>query len=199
MFSEYGDNMRVSILDAGRELFAKYGYKKTTMEDIAMALGKGKSSLYYYFKNKEEIFQAVIDWEEEILFSKLRTIVSSEQTAPEKMKKYIEVRMETIGELENYHKALKDDSLSGFDFLEYIKGKSEKFEVELIRTILDEGVKNNLFQVKSTNMAALAITTAIKGMEIHLFRSVFVKDQDDLRSQLNNVINILFYGLIKRD
>ncbi|MFW6389223.1 MAG: TetR/AcrR family transcriptional regulator, partial [Marinilabiliaceae bacterium] len=54
------DTVRIAILKSARELFAKFGYRKTTMEDIAQALRKGKSSLYYYFKNKEEIFQAVI-------------------------------------------------------------------------------------------------------------------------------------------
>ncbi len=63
------DANRTAILDASRDLFARFGYKKTTMEDIAMALRKGKSSLYYYFKNKEEIFQAVIELESELLYS----------------------------------------------------------------------------------------------------------------------------------
>ena len=52
----YNESVRVSILEAAQGLFSKFGYKKTTMEDIAQELHKGKSSLYYYFKNKEENF-----------------------------------------------------------------------------------------------------------------------------------------------
>ena len=87
------DSVRAAILDSARELFARFGYKKTTMEDIAQSLGKGKSSLYYYFKNKEEIFQAVVDWEGDILFSKLRQIVHSSDAADAKMRLYVQVRM----------------------------------------------------------------------------------------------------------
>ncbi|MFT3737570.1 MAG: TetR/AcrR family transcriptional regulator [Breznakibacter sp.] len=192
------DSVRTSILEVARELFAKFGYKKTTMEDIAQALGKGKSSLYYYFKNKEEIFQAVLDWESEIMFSKLRTVVASNIQAHDKMKRYVEVRMETLRELENYHKALKDESMMVFDFLEIIKGKSEKEETSMIKQMLDEGVGSGLFQVKNSQLAAIAISTALKGLEMPLFRMSAPKNLDDFKSQLNNILNILFYGLMKR-
>ena len=48
------------ILATAKKLFAQHGLKKTTMEDIANALGKGKSTLYYYFPGKTEIFEAVV-------------------------------------------------------------------------------------------------------------------------------------------
>ncbi len=192
------DAVRLSILEAARELFTRYGYKKTTMEDIAQALGKGKSSLYYYFKNKEEIFQAVIDSEEEILFSKLRAVVDSELSPQEKMRKYVEVRMETLRELENYHKAISEDMIAGFDFLDHMKGRGEKEETALIKEILDEGVDSEMFMVKNSQLAAFAISTALKGLEFPLFRSPESKSFDDLKGQIPNASNILFYGLMKR-
>lgn len=195
----YTDQMKTAILEVGRELFARYGYKKTTMEDIAQGLNKGKSSLYYYFKNKEEIFQAVVDWEVDILFKKLVAIVKSSISPDEKLKKYVKVRMETIRELENYHQAMKDDTVKGgFDFLDHIKGKSEKDEVEMIRTMLDEGVSKDIFQVKNIPIAAVAISTALKGLEVPLFRSMNLKSFDDFKTQINNILNILFFGLMKQ-
>lgn len=196
---DYNDSVKTSILNVARDLFAKYGYKKTTMEDIAQALGKGKSSLYYYFKNKEEIFQAVIDWEETVLLSRLKSTVNSDASPQDKMKKYVEVRMQTIRELENYHKALRDDVPGGFDFLDHIKGNSEKVEVEMIEQIMIEGQQTELFQVKNPRMAAMAISMALKGLEVPLFRSMQQDDLDEFNIQINNVLNILFYGLIKRD
>jgi AcrR family transcriptional regulator len=196
--TDYNDSVKTAILEVSRELFARFGFKKTTMEDIAQALGKGKSSLYYYFKNKEEIFQAVIDWEETILFSRLRSVVSSSMT-PELKMKYLEIRMETIRELENYHKALNVDNIAGLDFLDHLKGRSEKEEVSMIKEIMDEGVAKNMFQVKNTYMAAIALTTAFKGLEIPLFKSTTIQNFDEFKVQINNVLNILFYGLLKRD
>ena len=48
------------IIDTARTLFKKTGFKKTTMGDIARSLGKAKSSLYYYYPSKEDIFEAVL-------------------------------------------------------------------------------------------------------------------------------------------
>lgn len=190
------DGMRTSIIEAAKELFAKFGYKKTTMEDIAHALRKGKSSLYYYFKNKEEIFQAVIESEEEFLFTKLREVVSSKDEPRPKFTNYVMTRMETIRQLENYMKALKDEMLTSYDFLNKLKSHGEKEETKLLMQILEEGTKSNTFQVKNIPMAAVAITTALKGMEEPLLSSSH--SFDDFKVQLENTLNILFFGLIKR-
>lgn len=48
------------ILQAARECFARFGYDKTTLDDIGKMIGRNKASLYYYYKNKETIFAEVI-------------------------------------------------------------------------------------------------------------------------------------------
>ena len=54
---------KTQLIEAAGVTFSRFGYRKTTMDDIAFAAGKGKSSLYYYFKNKEEVFEAVVEKE----------------------------------------------------------------------------------------------------------------------------------------
>jgi TetR/AcrR family transcriptional regulator len=44
------------ILEAAKELFNRQGYQKTSLDDISHQVGMKKSSLYYYFKSKEELF-----------------------------------------------------------------------------------------------------------------------------------------------
>lgn len=192
----HNDGMRTAIIDAARELFARFGYKKTTMEDIANVLRKGKSSLYYYFKNKEEIFQAVIELEKDILFSQLNDVVSSDLSPADKFRKYVITRMQTIHQLENYIKVLKDDSMGGYEFCDKLRGKGEKEEALLLTQMLEEGVRDHKFQVKNINMAAFAIATALKGLEEPLFQSL--SNFDDFKVQIDNILNILFFGIIKR-
>lgn len=190
------DATRSAILDASRDLFARFGYKKTTMEDIAMALRKGKSSLYYYFKNKEEIFQAVIEMEAELLYDKLKDVVRSDRDPANKLRDYVIVRMETVAGLENYQKVLKEDLYGGYEFLDTVKMRGESLEDEMLKTILDEGVLNDVFHVKNTRMGAIGIATALRGLEIPLFRDV--SNRDEFHQQLDNILNILFYGVMKR-
>ena len=50
---------RANIIEASKAVFRQYGYEKVTMNDIADAAGKGRSTLYYYFNNKYEVFEQV--------------------------------------------------------------------------------------------------------------------------------------------
>ncbi|MGQ1786470.1 MULTISPECIES: TetR/AcrR family transcriptional regulator [unclassified Saccharicrinis] len=192
----YNESVRVSILEAAQGLFAKFGYKKTTMEDIALELHKGKSSLYYYFKNKEEIFQAVIDKEQGELISNLRVVVESDKNPQEKLNDYVLTRMKTISEQDNYFKALTDERFGGIEFVKAVKESTEKAEVEMIETIINEGVADGSFQMKNVHMGAMAIALALKGIEIPMFKAT--NKYEDMVEQVQNTLNILFFGLIKR-
>jgi AcrR family transcriptional regulator len=59
------------ILKAASDCFARYGYEKTTLDDIGKMVGLNKASLYYYYKNKEAIFSEVVFEETEALFQAL--------------------------------------------------------------------------------------------------------------------------------
>ena len=192
----YNESVRISILEAAQGLFSKFGYKKTTMEDIAQELHKGKSSLYYYFKNKEEIFQAVIDWEQSVLLNKLHEIVESEQEPKDKLNNYVLVRMKTISELDNYFKALTDEKSGGLEFVRKVKESSEKEEIEMVKKILEEGIASDTFQLKNTLMGATALALAMKGLEVPMFNST--NKFEDVIEHVQNVMNILFFGLLKR-
>jgi len=48
-----------AILDAAFGVFASYGYRRSTMEDIARAAGLSRSALYLHFRNKEDIFRSL--------------------------------------------------------------------------------------------------------------------------------------------
>ncbi|SMO90140.1 transcriptional regulator, TetR family [Saccharicrinis carchari] len=192
----YNESVRVSILEAAQTLFAKFGYKKTTMEDIALELHKGKSSLYYYFKNKEEIFQTVIDKEQGVLIDKLQQVVNSSQKPQEKMKDYVLTRMKTVSELDNYFKALTDERFGGIEFVKEVKENTEKAEVNMLEQIINEGIDEGTFQMKNVHLGAMAIALALKGIELPMFLAS--NKYEDMVEHLQNTLNILFYGLIKR-
>ena len=67
---------RQTLVDVARKLFAKNGLENTTMNDIAVASGKGRRTLYTYFKNKDDIYSAVIASELERLSDKLDEVAA---------------------------------------------------------------------------------------------------------------------------
>jgi AcrR family transcriptional regulator len=48
-----------TILDAAFGVFAQYGYRRTVMEDIAAAAGLSRTTLYQYWRNKDDLFRAL--------------------------------------------------------------------------------------------------------------------------------------------
>jgi AcrR family transcriptional regulator len=79
------DNIQGQIRQAAKQLFQTYGFRKVTIDDVAKAIGKARSSLYYYYKTKEEILDAVIAAEIMELMTAITAATSQMQTAEEKI------------------------------------------------------------------------------------------------------------------
>jgi AcrR family transcriptional regulator len=56
------DVRRIEILDASEYLFNTKGFESTSLNDIANKIGIVKGTLYYYFKSKDEILNAIAEW-----------------------------------------------------------------------------------------------------------------------------------------
>lgn len=65
-FLSLPDDRRTSIINAALGVFSKYGYKKSPMNEIAKEAGISKSLLFYYFKNKKELYLYLLKYCSEI-------------------------------------------------------------------------------------------------------------------------------------
>jgi hypothetical protein len=66
----------------------------------------------------------------------------------------------------------------------------------MVEAILKEGAEKMEFNIENTRLAAIAIVTAMKGLEIPMF---WQNNADfDMEKRLDDLINILFYGLVRR-
>jgi len=189
------DEVRIKIIEIARNIFTHFGFKKTTMEEIALATRKGKSSIYYYFNSKEDIFKAVVEKEAEELKEELRISISTIEDPIERLKVYISVRMRKLKKLTNFYAALKSDYLSHLEFIEDIRKSYDKDEVKVVAEIIQDGIERGKFTVDDPQLSAVAIVTAMKGLEIPLF---IKKEHGNFEIRLENLINFLFYGIVKR-
>ncbi|HZE86105.1 MAG TPA: TetR/AcrR family transcriptional regulator, partial [Puia sp.] len=130
------------IIDAARSLFKEYGFKKTTMGHIAMKMGKAKSSLYYYYQSKEDIFEAVINEEMSELLNKIHQAVGQATTSKGKLIAYCRCRLNKLSQLYNLSDVLKSEIAELQCMMMDVKSKFDTSHVELVKEILEEGVKN---------------------------------------------------------
>jgi len=188
--------VRDYIVSVARRIFTRNGFKKTTMEEIAAACHKGKSSIYYYFQSKEEIFRAVVENEAEELKERLNRTLRKDDLAIDRLKAYIFFRLYRVRSLENFYAALNEDDLSHMDFILQIRRNFDMEERRQVREILEDGMRNGSFQINSSEIGAIAISTMMKGLELPLILSD--EHKTDREELLEDLMRVLFYGIIKR-
>jgi AcrR family transcriptional regulator len=187
--------MKDSIIKVARAVFSKYGFKKTTMEDIAKAAGKGKSSLYYYFKSKEEVFEIVLDCEVNILRDELMKAINTTELPQQKLRTYVLKRMEMFHNLVNFFDSFKQEYFENYGFIERIRKSYDEEEKAIISKIIQEGIDKKIFMVNNVELTSMAIIMAMKGFE---YPWATVNDNEKIVTDIDNLLEILFNGLLKR-
>ncbi len=189
------DDFADKIIEKAAEVFTRYGYKKTAMDDIARELNKGKSSIYYYFKSKEEIFQAVVEKEAMLLKAEITGAINQVTDPIQKIKTYVLTRMIVYNRIRNFYNALNNNELLHLDFINQLRKRYEADEQELLERILNEGIQARTFRLNNTRLASIAIVTALKGLEDTYNQ---FDNKSTMEEHLDNILNILFYGIIDR-
>ena len=77
--SQYRTELKGRIIQSAIENFAKKGFDKTRMEDIAASCGLAKGTLYLYFKNKEDLFFALCEYNLEQLRNQLSRLFNKKE------------------------------------------------------------------------------------------------------------------------
>jgi AcrR family transcriptional regulator len=190
------DEVREQVVQSARQVFARYGYKKTALDDIAREARKGKSTIYYYFKSKDEIFKAVIDAEAEIRKQAIEQEISQIADPRLKLKTYIYVRMLTLKMVVNYYEAIKNDLLDNLYFVNSFRDDHFDEEVKQVIKMLLEGVEIGDFTIENPELTAKTIVTLLHGFEVPLILKN-LSDQE-LQKAVDEMLNILFFGIVTK-
>lgn len=134
------------IREAARTLFIKYGLKKTTMDDVGRAVGKGKSTLYYYFPGKTELFQAVVSDDLDKILKSIRLAINAEHTSTGKLRAFLLERLELKDKFHSLGSVVHDDIFDNFKEICRLKVEFESAQLEMIREIVTGGVQAGEFR-----------------------------------------------------
>lgn len=188
-------DLKQLIIDNAQVVFSRFGLKKTTVDEIAFTINKAKSSVYYYFKSKEDIFEAVIEKEASIFRNEIFDAISKAHTPREKIRAYVLTRMRMFQKLANFYTAFQKEYIENYSFINSVRHKYDKEELQIIYDILADGVKKHNLLIKDINITAFAILTALKGFE---FPWTIEKNINKIEKDIDILLDILFYGMIKR-
>jgi AcrR family transcriptional regulator len=173
------DEVKNLILESAKKVFQKWGLNKTTMEDIAKEAGKGKSSLYYYFKSKDEIFETLLVLEMTAMFHIAKTSINSIASSKEQLKNFITIMLKEVKKTISIYPLIKGEIKGNDNLLKKCTTLLNEKEEATIREILSRGIKSGEFKVldeTEVSKAANTIVAIVHGLGLYLF---FDNDDDE--------------------
>lgn len=157
---------RQKLIDIARQLFAKNGVANTTMNDIAVASGKGRRTLYTYFNSKEEVYSAVIESELERLSDKLDEVTAMKMRPLDKVIELIYTHLIMIRETVVRNGNLRAEFFRNIWMVEKVRKKFDDYEIDLFRKVYQEGKADGEFDIDDVNLVADITHYCIKGLEV---------------------------------
>lgn len=189
------DKTRKLFIHEARQLFAEQGYNATTMNDIAVAAGKGRRTLYNYFGTKGEVYLAVIKGELEILYNDLKLFVDEPIVASEKLMIFIARRQRAVGEVVQRNGTLEAEFFNDIATVERARMRFDVLERQLIQKILLEGIADGSFRRVDVKRTAMLIHACLKGLEVPYIRGQLGRDDLALVKTYRVVRSLLLEGL----
>lgn len=167
------------------------------MEEIATAAGKGKSTLYYYFPSKIEIFEAVVEDEMKNVVKRIREAVNVSLTAKDKLKAYLQAQITSIIGFHSFREVLFDDIVDSMRMLICIKSRYEQIQIDMITEILLGGSQSGEFKemtLERMNKIAFVMVTVFRGLHFPL--SIELSEQQT-HEYFDEMIDMLITGIGK--
>ncbi len=193
---------RQQILCAAQRCFARYGFAKTTLDDIAAGVGMKKASLYYYYENKESIFRDVIEYESSQLLKLLNERMVSCSSPEEKLRVFARTRIEYLQQTINLHDLSIQVILEVKPIIDRLFHSFQKTQVDYLSKILEEGIQEGTFGPCEVSNTATAILTVLEAVVLKEFQGTQVYSANDidyekLQSEMETILGLMIDGLKK--
>ena len=176
------------IVQSATKYFSKFGFYKTTMDEIAKHIHKAKGVLYYYFKGKEELFNEVLKQELNAVKIELKRIVDSENDSLITLKEYTLTRLRLLHKAVNYHETLKADFFEKYLFVKDVREDFTEFEREQLTIILERGKTEGYLDFRNINSTISIFMMVINGIEIPLYLQEKYSEYESTIDELSSMI-----------
>ncbi|NPC68309.1 TetR/AcrR family transcriptional regulator [Corallococcus exiguus] len=186
---------RTAIMGAAGEVFARFGFKKASVEDIARRAGVGKGSIYLHFESKEALFEACVRMAHSAALSELNARVRRASTPEGQVRAYIQCKLEQqsrkpLGERIELSTLFE----LGLQAAQFIPRMLEDDAAVLAR-ILEEGVEQGAFTVAGPHHVARGLVMMLMQLTVKM-----MPDEPDaeLKQSVDSFFEVFVRGLLKR-
>ena len=167
---DVSEERRNQILEAAMAVFARQGFEQARMDDIAQEVGLSKGALYLYFKSKDAIISAILQFFFSAAMKKLQGFLESEET-PSVREQLLRLNQYYVGEMkwmvsmlpisfQFYAVAARQKTVRQF-LKRYFKDYRE-----VLAALIQRGIDRGEFRPFHAEDVAIAITALYEGLAL---------------------------------
>ncbi len=182
-----------SILDTAKKMFGRYGLQKTTLDEIARMARVAKATIYNYFGSKDRVYLEVLRRETNEIVEKISSSVDQQVLPGDKLVAFARAKFRYMRKAINILNLDREGAEKLLPGAESIRNELFQREVDIICSILKEGVEKGVFHINDVLLAAMAIGHALRGFELNW---LVQESEEKIEYYLDELMNIVFYGLM---
>src|SRR5580658_11110803 len=196
------DLAQEEILRAALRLYQKFGATKVTMDDVAAASGRSRTSLYYYYKNRDEIYQAVMEKIADEMSAEIRQAVAAAEILQDKIYAFCFSKLKASGHWKKVLAAMwtamseEEQSRHG-RVMTSLHTRLIYHESTILNEILADATQRKEIRTISAgdqDMLVFLISSGIRGLRREIFE---LDDPHDLKAALRLLTDMVVKWLKK--
>lgn len=188
------------ILDIATRVFSRYGYNKTSLDEIATEAGIAKGTVYYYFSSKEELFMNVVDIQVKEFVDATRKKVREVEGFENKLRMLVQEPIRHVcEEMPIWMDGLKSIPFSGQDRFLSFRKTNRKATLDLMAEIMEVGKKEGVID---PDLHTEDTVRVISDWILMGNTNVVITDFEKLLAQVERdheaIMHVVLYGVFKR-
>ena len=182
-----------AILTTAKKIFARYGLRKTSLDEIACMARVAKGTIYNYFGSKDRVYLEVLSREADELLKKISLSVGKEISPEAKLAAFSRAKFQYMRQAINILNLDREGVGKYLPAAESIRNDFFEREVNIIDSILREGIEKGVFRLNNVSLAARAIGYALRGFELNW---LIQESEEEIEHYLTELLNLLSSGLV---
>ncbi|MDD3535795.1 MAG: TetR/AcrR family transcriptional regulator [Candidatus Cloacimonetes bacterium] len=188
------------ILETATRIFARFGYNKTALDEIAQEANIAKGTIYYYFSSKEELFLQVVKEQFAYYFHEMEEHLAAMQGFEAKFRYFLQGPMKYVCEnMPIWIDALKSIPFNVQEHFEEFRSDHREYMLKILHEIIDEGVAEGMI---SEQLDLQKLSIMINDWFLLGNFSVGIINFDELLLRLERdheiIAQLILYGILKR-
>ncbi len=183
------------IKEAAKKLFYRLGFAKTSMDDIARQCGLAKPTLYYYYPNKEAIFNEIVIDEARQFMDRVEAKLPPDLPADEKIARFFRTIYQDLNRYFKEIEAVPDVLCEYYPQGRPVVEKINELFYQKLRPLLRAGKKEGILRYQDEEMTTSSIVTMTRFLNFAWMRRVDKAKRDRI---IETVIEIILNGIRRR-